>query len=103
MIRAAALCLCLAAPAAHAGVAEDAAAAAAALQASVQALQEAESGKDRVAALTATIRAALPWLMILLAFLLLVTYVGVLKYMAEHPVKHAPTDLTTAELGKAGV
>lgn len=57
MIRAAALCLCLAAPAAHAGVAEDAAAAAAALQASVQALQEAESGKDRVAALTATIRA----------------------------------------------
>jgi len=35
--------------------------------------------------------------------LLLVTYVGVLKYMAEHPVKHAPTDLTTAELGKAGV
>jgi cytochrome d ubiquinol oxidase subunit I len=35
--------------------------------------------------------------------LLLVTYVGVLKYMAEHPVKHAPTDLTTAQLGKAGV
>jgi septal ring factor EnvC (AmiA/AmiB activator) len=57
MIRAAALCLCLIAPAAQAGVAEDAAAAAAALQASVQALQEAEGGKDRVASLTATIRA----------------------------------------------
>lgn len=59
MIRAAALglCLTLAAPMAQAGVAEDAAAAAAALQASVAALQEAEGGKDRVAALTITIRA----------------------------------------------
>ena len=57
MIRVAAICLCLIAPAAQAGVAEDAAAAAAALQASVQALQEAEGGKDRVASLTATIRA----------------------------------------------
>ncbi len=35
--------------------------------------------------------------------LLLVTYVGVLKYMAEHPVKHAPETPTGAELGKAGV
>lgn len=59
MIRAAAfgLCLALAAPAAVAGVAEDAANASAALQASVTALQEAEGAKDRVASLTATIRA----------------------------------------------
>lgn len=35
--------------------------------------------------------------------LLLVTYVGVLKYMAEHPVKHAPEAPHGAELGKAGV
>ncbi len=35
--------------------------------------------------------------------LLLVTYVGVLKYMAEHPVQHAPVPVTGAELGKAGV
>jgi cytochrome d ubiquinol oxidase subunit I len=34
--------------------------------------------------------------------LLLVTYVGVLKYMAEHPVKHAP-EAPSGELGKAGV
>jgi len=34
--------------------------------------------------------------------LLLVTYVGVLKYMAEHPVEHAPLPLRGAELGKAG-
>jgi len=34
--------------------------------------------------------------------LLLVTYVGVLKYMAEHPVKHAP-EAPLGELGKAGV
>lgn len=34
--------------------------------------------------------------------LLLVTYVGVLKYMAEHPVKHAP-EAPAGELGKAGV
>ena len=33
--------------------------------------------------------------------LLLVTYVGVLKYMAEHPVKHPP-ESTPATLGKAG-
>lgn len=51
------LCLALAAPAASAGVAEDAAAAAAALQTSVTALQEAEGAKDRVSALTSTIRA----------------------------------------------
>ena len=35
--------------------------------------------------------------------LLLITYVGVLKYMAEHPVKHAPEAPHGAELGKAGV
>lgn len=35
--------------------------------------------------------------------LLLITYVGVLKYMAEHPVKHAPEAPRGAELGKAGV
>ncbi len=35
--------------------------------------------------------------------LLLVTYVGVLKYMAENPVKHAPVPVTSAGLGKAGV
>lgn len=59
MIRAAVfgLCLALAAPAVWAGVAEDAASASAALQASVAALQEAEGAKDRVAALTATIKA----------------------------------------------
>jgi len=33
--------------------------------------------------------------------LLLVTYVGVLKYMAENPVKHAP-EAPSGELGKAG-
>ncbi len=57
MIRAAAICLLLTVQTAQAGVAEDAAAASAALQASVAALQEAEKSKDRVAALTATIRA----------------------------------------------
>jgi cytochrome d ubiquinol oxidase subunit I len=35
--------------------------------------------------------------------LLLVTYIGVLKYMAENPVKHAPVPVSGAELGKAGV
>jgi cytochrome d ubiquinol oxidase subunit I len=35
--------------------------------------------------------------------LLLVTYIGVLKYMAENPVKHAPVPVTGADLGKAGV
>jgi cytochrome d ubiquinol oxidase subunit I len=35
--------------------------------------------------------------------LLLVTYVGVLKYMAEHPKQHAPEAPTGALLGKAGV
>ena len=59
MIRAAALALMLTLPmsGAWAGVAEDAAAASVALQESVTALQEAEKSKDRVAALTATIRA----------------------------------------------
>ena len=59
MIRAAALGLLVAltAHAGHAGVAEDAAGASAALQASVQALEEAQGAKDRVAALTETIRA----------------------------------------------
>jgi cytochrome d ubiquinol oxidase subunit I len=33
--------------------------------------------------------------------LLLITYVGVLKYMAENPVKHAP-EAPSGELGKAG-
>jgi cytochrome d ubiquinol oxidase subunit I len=35
--------------------------------------------------------------------LLLVTYVGVLKYMAENPKQHAPESPTGAVLGKAGV
>jgi cytochrome d ubiquinol oxidase subunit I len=35
--------------------------------------------------------------------LLLVTYVGVLKYMAEHPLQHAPLPKGDARLGKAGV
>jgi cytochrome d ubiquinol oxidase subunit I len=35
--------------------------------------------------------------------LLLVTYVGVLKYMAEHPVRHAGVPIPNAQLGKAGV
>ncbi|WP_137920984.1 cytochrome ubiquinol oxidase subunit I [Hydrogenophaga sp. 2FB] len=35
--------------------------------------------------------------------LLLITYAGVLKYMAEHPLKHAPEAPHGAELGKAGV
>lgn len=34
--------------------------------------------------------------------LLLVTYVGVLKYMAENPVKHAGVPAAGAQLGKAG-
>jgi cytochrome bd ubiquinol oxidase subunit I len=33
--------------------------------------------------------------------LLLITYVGVLKYMAENPVKHAP-EAPSGEMGKAG-
>ncbi len=35
--------------------------------------------------------------------LLLITYVGVLKYMAENPFKHAPIPGSNAALGKAGV
>ncbi len=35
--------------------------------------------------------------------LLLVTYIGVLKYMAENPFKHAPIPGSQAALGKAGV
>jgi cytochrome bd ubiquinol oxidase subunit I len=35
--------------------------------------------------------------------LLLVTYIGVLKYMAENPFKHAPVPGSNAALGKAGV
>ena len=35
--------------------------------------------------------------------LLLVTYIGVLKYMAENPFKHAPIPGGNAALGKAGV
>lgn len=61
MIRAAALMLVLALPAAAqevtGDVAQAAAQASAALQASVQALEEAEGAKDRVAALTITIKA----------------------------------------------
>jgi cytochrome bd ubiquinol oxidase subunit I len=34
--------------------------------------------------------------------LLLVSYIGVLKYMAEHPTQHASAPTTGAELGKAG-
>ena len=59
MIRAAclALTLCLAAPAAVAGVAEEAAKASADLQVAVEALDTAVEAKDRIAALTQTIRA----------------------------------------------
>ena len=40
----------------------------------------------------------------LLAYgLLLVTYMGVLRYMAENPVTHAPVPVTDTGLGKAGV
>ncbi len=56
MIRPLALVILLAAPA-HATVAEDAARAAADLQSAVAALQEAQSARDRVAALTRTIKA----------------------------------------------
>ncbi len=35
--------------------------------------------------------------------LLLITYVGVLKYMAEHPAQRPTGAATGAELGKAGV
>jgi cytochrome d ubiquinol oxidase subunit I len=35
--------------------------------------------------------------------LLLVTYIGVLKYMAENPVRHAGAPIPNAQLGKAGV
>lgn len=52
-----ALALALAAPAARAGVAEEAAAASANLQKAVEALQKAEGAKDRISALTQTIRA----------------------------------------------
>ena len=54
MIRLAALLVMLTASAAVGGVAEDAAAASADLQAAVAGLQEAEGAKDRVAALTRT-------------------------------------------------
>jgi septal ring factor EnvC (AmiA/AmiB activator) len=57
MIRAAALCLALAAPAAAQTVAEQAAAASADLQAAVAALETAVEARDRVAALSQTIRA----------------------------------------------
>ncbi len=57
MIRAAALLLLLAAPAGAQTVAQQAAQAAADLQASVTALQEATEARDRVAALSRTIRA----------------------------------------------
>lgn len=52
-----ALCLALTAPAARAGVAEEAAAASDNLAAAVAALEQADSAKDRIAALTQTIRA----------------------------------------------
>ncbi len=57
MIRAAALALMLTAQAAMGGVAEDAAQASADLQQAVSDLQEASASKDRVAALTRTIKA----------------------------------------------
>ena len=57
MIRAAVLALCLSASAALAGVAEDAAQAAIDLQTAVTALGDASEAKDRVAALTQTIKA----------------------------------------------
>ncbi|MDZ4312215.1 MAG: peptidoglycan DD-metalloendopeptidase family protein [Cypionkella sp.] len=57
MIRLAALLVMLTASAGASGVAEDAAEASAELQAAVTALQEAEGAKDRVAALTQTIKA----------------------------------------------
>ena len=52
---------------------------------------------------------ATPWVAITLSAyavvygLLLVTYVGVLKYMAENPVQHATVPDGGAQLGKAGV
>jgi cytochrome bd ubiquinol oxidase subunit I len=52
---------------------------------------------------------ATPWVAITLTAyavvygLLLVTYVGVLKYMAENPVQHAGAPGADARLGKAGV
>jgi murein hydrolase activator len=57
MIKAAALALMLAASAAWGGVAEDAAQASAELQKAVDELQEASASRDRVAALTRTIKA----------------------------------------------
>ena len=57
MIKAAALALMLAASAAWGGVAEDAAQASAELQKAVGDLQEASASKDRIAALTRTIKA----------------------------------------------
>ncbi len=57
MIRKIVLALCLSAHAAVAGVAEDAEQAAANLQQAVIALEQAEGANDRIAALTATIRA----------------------------------------------
>ncbi len=57
MIRAAVLCLLLASPAPAQGVAEQAAAAAADLQAAVTALETAVEARDRVSALSRTIRA----------------------------------------------
>ncbi len=57
ILRAACLALVLAASAARADVAEEAAAASANLQAAVEALQQAEGAKDRISALTQTIRA----------------------------------------------
>lgn len=57
MIRQACLCLLLSAQTAFAGVAEDAANAAANLQSAVTALTAAEGSSDRIKALTDTIRA----------------------------------------------
>ncbi len=57
MKRIAAICLCLMVHPAWGGVAEDAATASADLQSAVDALGTADGGKDRIAALTQTIRA----------------------------------------------
>ena len=48
-------------------------------------------------------KACAPWILVMILFLLLITYVGVLKYMAENPKEHKQEAPTGALLGKAGV
>lgn len=64
-------------------------------------------GQLRIAEVATTVPA--PYVMasltayLLVYGLLTIAYVGVLKYMAEHPVQHAPGVAPAAQLGKAGV